>query len=94
MRTTKTVSISLPPADLKIAERLAKTSNRSLSGVIREGLKRLAADQYWEQVQTFSRPKAEVLGLTEDDVVRIIHEYRHDKRVKTGKKESSDQSRR
>jgi predicted transcriptional regulator len=41
MRTTKAVSISLPPADLKFAERLAKQTNRSLSGIFREGLKRL-----------------------------------------------------
>jgi predicted transcriptional regulator len=41
MRTTKAVSISLPPAELKLAERLAKQTNRSLSGIFREGLKRL-----------------------------------------------------
>jgi len=41
MRTTKAISISLPPAELKIAERLAKQTNRSLSGIFREGLKRL-----------------------------------------------------
>jgi predicted transcriptional regulator len=41
MRTTRAVSISLPPAVLKQAERLAKQTNRSLSGVFREGLKRL-----------------------------------------------------
>jgi len=41
MRTTKAISISLPPADLKLAERLAKQTNRSLSGIFREGLKRL-----------------------------------------------------
>jgi hypothetical protein len=41
MRTTKAVSISLPPADLKLAERLARETNRSLSGLFREGLKRL-----------------------------------------------------
>ena len=41
MRTTKAVSISLPPAELKQAERLARQTNRSLSGIFREGLKRL-----------------------------------------------------
>jgi predicted transcriptional regulator len=41
MRTTKAVSISLLPAELKLAERLAKQTNRSLSGLFREGLKRL-----------------------------------------------------
>ena len=41
MRTTRAISISLPPAELKQAVRLAKQTNRSLSGLFREGLKRL-----------------------------------------------------
>ncbi len=83
MRTTKTISISMSPAELKTAERLAKSTNRSLSGVLREGLKRLEADQYWNQVHQLARPKAESLGITEDDVVRLIHEYREEKRATT-----------
>src|ERR1035438_4032473 len=45
MRTTRAISISLPPAELKQAVRLAKQTNRSLSGVFREGLKRLQHDR-------------------------------------------------
>lgn len=45
MRTTKAISISLPPAELKRAERLAKQTNRSLSGLFREALKRLQNEQ-------------------------------------------------
>jgi hypothetical protein len=85
MRTTKTVSISMSPADLKVAERLARTTNRSLSGVLREGLKRMASEQYWQQVHTIARPKAEALGITEDDVTRMVGEYRVEKRAKIGK---------
>jgi len=44
-RTSKAVSVSLPPAELAQAERLAKQTNRSLSGLLREGLKRLHAEQ-------------------------------------------------
>lgn len=45
MRTTKAVSISLPPAELRQAERLARQTNRSLSGLVREGLKRLHSER-------------------------------------------------
>ena len=45
MRTTKAVSISLPPAELRQAERLARQTNRSLSGIFREGLKRLQQER-------------------------------------------------
>jgi hypothetical protein len=72
MRTTKTVSISMQPSEVKLAERLAKSTNRSLSGVVREGLKRLAADQYWNQVHSVARPKAEALGIAENDVNRLV----------------------
>jgi hypothetical protein len=80
MRTTKTVSISLRPADLKVAERLARTTNRSLSGVVREGLKLLAAEQYWNRVHAITGPKAKTLGLTEHDVIRLVQEHRAEKR--------------
>ncbi len=70
----------MPPAELKRAERLAKTTNRSLSGVVREGLKRLDSEQYWRKVQAVARPRAEALGLAEGDVNRQVEEYRQKKR--------------
>jgi Arc/MetJ-type ribon-helix-helix transcriptional regulator len=88
MRTTKTVSISMPPGELKLAERLAKSTNRSLSGVVREGLKRLASEQYWQEVQAVAKPKAKALGITESDVNRLVEEYRQEKRTKAIKKKS------
>ena len=39
MRTSKTLSVSLPPAQLKRAERLAKRENRTLSELVREALR-------------------------------------------------------
>lgn len=41
MRTTKSVTISLPPRQLKSAERLAKKQHRTMSELFREGLRRL-----------------------------------------------------
>lgn len=82
MRTTRTVSISMTPAELKAAESLAKQTNRTLSGLLREGLKRLQDEQYWQQVHSFAGPKAKARGLTEDDVMRLIHEHREEKKTK------------
>jgi hypothetical protein len=45
-------------AELKTAETLAKQTNRSVSGLLREGLKRLEEEQYWHKVQAFVGPKA------------------------------------
>ena len=41
MRTTKSVSISLPPEQFKTAERLARKQNRTMSELFREGLRKL-----------------------------------------------------
>jgi|MudIll2142460700_1097286.scaffolds.fasta_scaffold311216_2 predicted nucleic acid-binding Zn ribbon protein len=76
----------MSPAEFEEAERLARQTNRSLSGLLREGLKRLKADRYWEQIHAFSRPKAYALDVAEGDVVRLVHEYRREKRQKAGKK--------
>jgi predicted transcriptional regulator len=45
MRTTKAISISLLPSEIRQARLLAKQTNRSLSGLFREGLKLLREDR-------------------------------------------------
>lgn len=82
MRTTKIVSISMTAAELKAAESLARQTNRSLSGLLREGLKRLQEDQNWHEVDSFAGPKAKARGLTEADVMRLIHEHRQEKKTR------------
>jgi Arc/MetJ-type ribon-helix-helix transcriptional regulator len=47
MRTTKSVTISLPPEQLKRAERLAKKQSRTMSELFREGLRRLEQEEEW-----------------------------------------------
>ena len=45
MRTSKTLSVSLPPAQLKRAERLARRENRTLSELVREALRQYEQKQ-------------------------------------------------
>ena len=45
MRTSKTLSVSLPPAQFKRAERLAKRENRTLSELVREALRQYERKQ-------------------------------------------------
>lgn len=44
--------------------------------------------QYWHQVQAVARPKAEALGITEDDVTHLVDECRKENRTKTSKKKT------
>ena len=63
MRTTKSVSISLPPDQFKTAERLAKKQNRTMSELFREGLRRLEQEE--------QRPSSATLADFRD-IVRLI----------------------
>ena len=61
MRTSKTISISLPPNQLKQIERVAKRENRTMSELMREAFRRY--------VQPHSQPAtlAEALELLRED---------------------------
>lgn len=45
MRTSRTVSISLPPAQLRESMRLARKENRTMSELVREALRRYQQGQ-------------------------------------------------
>src|ERR1035437_10998394 len=45
MRTSRTLSVSMPPTQLKQAERLAKKENRTLSELVREALRQYQQKQ-------------------------------------------------
>jgi Arc/MetJ-type ribon-helix-helix transcriptional regulator len=45
MRTSRTLSISMPPAQFRQVERLAKKENRTLSELVREALRRYQQKQ-------------------------------------------------
>ncbi len=82
MRTTKTLSISLPPAQLKDAERLAKKEHRTLSELVREALRSYQYQRQLQELNTQGRAKAAELGIAEADVVPLIHQLRQQRRAK------------
>jgi len=69
MRTTKSVTISLPPGQLKSAERLAKKQSRTMSELFREGLRRLEQEEE-------SRPRPGSLA----EFARLIRAIQEDAR--------------
>lgn len=64
MRTTKTISVSVPPNQLREMERTAKRENRTMSELLREAFRRY--------VQPPAQPAtlAEALRLVRDDARR------------------------
>lgn len=79
MRTTKILSLSLPPGLLKEAERIAKKEGRTRSELFREALRRYLQEQKLRELQRFGASQAKKLGLKESDVERLIAEYRKER---------------
>ncbi len=70
MRTTKSVTISLPPAQLRIAERLAKKQNRTMSELFREALRRFEEDEQQRPAPAALQSFAQAVALFQEDARR------------------------
>lgn len=76
LRTTKLITISVLPDFLKKADQIAKEENRSRSELFREALRRYIAERELRRMQRYGMKKAKELGLKEEDVQRLVDEYR------------------
>mgnify|MGYP001048696774 CR=1 FL=1 len=61
---------------LQEAENIAKEENRSRNELMREALRRYIAERELRRLQRYGMKKAKELGLKEEDVQRLIDEYR------------------
>lgn len=78
MRTTRTWTISLPPAMERDAEQVAKRERRTKSELIREALRLYLASRQWKAFQQKAALRARQKGIrTEADVENLIDELRH-----------------
>lgn len=76
MRTSKILSLSLPPTLLREAERVAKKEGRTKSELFREALRRYLQERRWAALRRYGVQRVARLGLKETDVERLIKEYR------------------
>lgn len=72
MRTSKIISITLPPVMLKDAEQLAKRENRTMSELMREALRHFQRSCQLNALNYFGQSKAAEMGMTEADVVPLV----------------------
>jgi CopG family transcriptional regulator / antitoxin EndoAI len=82
MRTTKVLSITLPEAMLTQAKERAKKENRTVSELVREALRQYQATRWLDDLRPYAQERAKAAGITEDDVERVIREYRAEKRTR------------
>jgi CopG family transcriptional regulator/antitoxin EndoAI len=81
-RPSQTFTISLPPELAAEVDRVAAMENRSRSELLREAFRQYVQKrQRWERIFAFGEAKARELGIeSEDDVNRILAEYKREKR--------------
>jgi CopG family transcriptional regulator/antitoxin EndoAI len=79
MRTTKVVSITMPPPLFEQAQALAKQENRTMSELVREALRRYERERFFERARVLMKPAADRLGIkNEEDVVELVRQVRRE----------------
>ena len=79
MRTTKVVSITMPPPLFEQAQALAKQENRTMSELVREALRRYERERFFERARVLMKPAADRLGIkSEEDVVELVRQVRRE----------------
>ena len=77
----KTLSVTLPPEMLDNAERLAKKEHRTMSELVREALRQYERNSVWEELGPYGQQSAAKAKIkTEEDVVKMIHGFRRERR--------------
>jgi CopG family transcriptional regulator/antitoxin EndoAI len=71
-RTTKTITLSLPPEMADKIEELTKEEGRTRSELLREALRRYAEEQEMKKIYRYGEIKARQRGITEDQIEDII----------------------
>ena len=79
-RTTKTMTVSLPPEMVKEVERLAAIEKKSKSQLFRDMFavyEEMQQERRWQNVRRAGTRAVKRLGITsEEDIDRLIHEVR------------------
>lgn len=80
MRSTKVLSLSLPPELALEAERIAKEEGRTKSELFREALRRYIQERNWRELHHYGVRRAQKRDVRQADVERLIDEYRKDRK--------------
>ena len=82
MRTSRTLSITLPPEMFERAAAIARKEDRTMSELVREALRHYERGQWWNEMNAYGSAKARAQGLTEADVMPMVKELRQRKKAK------------
>ena len=77
-------TLTLPPALVAEVQAAADEESRPAGDVLREAVERYLRERRWQKIFAYGEKRARELGLTEDDVPRLIAEYRREQRHQGG----------
>lgn len=77
---TENVQFSIPSALLIEAQKAASMQHVSMDELMREAVKRYLDDLSWESVFAYGQSRSRKLGIKEEDVERLIDEFREEER--------------
>ncbi len=73
-RTTKTITVSLPPEMADRVDQVMRQQGRSRSEFLREALLRYIEECEWRQLLQYGEEKAREKGLGPEDTARLVEE--------------------
>jgi metal-responsive CopG/Arc/MetJ family transcriptional regulator len=80
MRASRVVSISLPPAMFKEAERRARRDRSTMSELFRQAFRVYERQRAWDELRQYGRETVERLGIGEEEIVSLIKQLRRERR--------------
>jgi predicted transcriptional regulator len=82
MRTSKTLSITLPPEMLATAVEMARREHRTMSELVREALREYERKNWWAETNAYGQAKAHERGLSESNVEKLVAEVRRERQTR------------
>ena len=77
MKTMEALSFTFPAEMIKEIKQLAKKERKTRSQLVRDALYQYIETGKWRNIQKKMAIRARALGITsEEDVERLVHEYR------------------
>jgi hypothetical protein len=80
MEPDKNLHAKIPPALLAEAEKAASADHISVDELVRDAMERRLSARRRHSLYTYGEEQARKLGVGEEDVDRIIHEFRQEER--------------
>ena len=80
-RQTQIINSSLLPEIVKEVDKLAKEKKVSRSEILREALKQyIKSEKLWQKIYKIGEETAKELNIKEEDVERMIQEFRKEEK--------------